>query len=158
MTIAEIVKLIPWHDESHLCSDCEMLLGPDYGCGETTQDPHYCKYAYEGGVEKEDNGMGYWITKCPNYKKIDQKAMYKAWIKSDGWKYIAKRKIEKADYKCERCGSAMNLAVHHITYDHLCHENKHIDDLLVVCKTCHNELHKNDLQITVQALGEGGCL
>jgi len=69
---------------------------------------------------------------------------YHEYIKSDTWKRTCKAKLKSVGYKCEMCGSAMNLNVHHITYKNLGHEE--LDDLLVVCKNCHKKLHAEDLK------------
>ena len=71
------------------------------------------------------------------------KVNYHDWMNSDGWRKKRNKKLKEAGYKCELCGSAKNLRVHHITYENLGHEP--MDDLLAVCDNCHKKLHKEDL-------------
>lgn len=129
----------------HKCFRCNEIyncLDP-YG---TTVDENDCKYAYENGVEKIDNGGGYWIIACPHYAQIDTRPLYKTYMNSDEWRKKARMLIEKAGYKCKLCGSAINICVHHITYDHLFQEESYPDDVVVVCKKCHEKLHESDLK------------
>lgn len=64
---------------------------------------------------------------------------YYEYLHSPEWKAKRKQKLKEVGHKCEECGSAKNLKVHHITYENL--GNEDMDDLLVVCKRCHNKLH-----------------
>lgn len=65
-------------------------------------------------------------------------------MNSDEWKARRQEKLKSSGFKCELCGSAINLNVHHITYEHLGYEPD--EDLLVVCQPCHEKLHKEDLK------------
>lgn len=76
----------------------------------------------------------------PEKKFID----YFEWMKSPAWRQIRNRKMKESGYKCELCGSAKNLHVHHITYENIGHEP--LDDLLVVCNKCHKKLHEEDFK------------
>lgn len=130
----------------HLCYKCERYLSLDYD--RTTQDTNACKYAYSDGVVQVDNGMGYWIAQCPHFTEMDTRHLYKRWMKTDAWRKIAAEKKKRALYKCELCGSAINLCVHHTTYENLCREFDHMEDLIVVCKSCHEALHEADMRQT----------
>lgn len=147
MTNEEIIyQRMACLDNRHLCADCDRLFTQDGGCRDTTVDEHVCEYAYEKGVETVDNGGGYWVVKCPNYIKMDTRKIYDDWMKSDDWKRTAAEAKKRAGYQCQLCGSAINLCVHHITYDNLCREDIQYD-LLVVCKTCHEKLHEYDISL-----------
>ena len=84
-----------------------------------------------------DNGGGYNIVKCPRFN-LD----YNKYIESEEWHEISQDRKFLDGLKCRFCGSAMNLTVHHVTYENV--PNEDMDDLLTLCKTCHNELHKYD--------------
>jgi 5-methylcytosine-specific restriction endonuclease McrA len=64
---------------------------------------------------------------------------YVAHLASPEWQLIRKDKLERAGYRCERCGVSMNagytLDIHHLTYERLGDELP--EDLLVVCRPCH---------------------
>lgn len=68
---------------------------------------------------------------------------YDEYIKSKKWQRKRRLALQRADFRCERCGSAINLQVHHITYDHLGNESFY--DLIVLCNKCHGEIHEKDL-------------
>ena len=142
----------------HLCHKC-ILCDELHG---TTEHYHTCKYAYgdSGDLYVEDESWmtedygshEYYVVKCKNFIEDEDitKRIYPTWISSDSWKRIAREKIKQSGYQCEICGSAMNLCVHHITYEHLCFEDKHMEDLLCVCKDCHKKIHENDLNKRAQ--------
>lgn len=87
-----------------------------------------------------DTGNGVIIDECPHYEKfLSDEDLYKAYLQSDVWKAKRRRIIEQSDYRCARCGSAINLNVHHITYERLFFEDD--EDLVCLCKNCHEQLH-----------------
>lgn len=44
-------------------------------------------------------------------------------------------------FTCQHCGTKKMLQVHHKTYAHIFFEDKHYDDLLTLCKSCHKKEH-----------------
>ena len=68
---------------------------------------------------------------------------YHEYIKSPAWKERARKRMRMDRFQCSVCGTAKNLAVHHITYERLGHED--MDDLITLCKDCHAKVHENDL-------------
>ena len=70
-----------------------------------------------------------------------KQACYHAYIRSDEWKVFATQLKEDRGGKCEMCGDAENLHVHHATYDHRYDEENHLSDLVVLCKSCHWFVH-----------------
>ena len=85
----------------------------------------------------------YWLgkTQPPEMveKRISKIRGERHWLwkggKSDRRDY--RKVVEKDD--CSRCGARMNLAIHHINYDH--YDNRP-ENLAVVCVSCHASLHK----------------
>lgn len=61
---------------------------------------------------------------------------YNEYIKSEEWKKKRIYALKAAKYKCQRCGKAGRLEVHHIDYDSsLYHER--LKDVEVLCLRCH---------------------
>jgi len=64
------------------------------------------------------------------------------------WINATKIALERADYRCEQCGSAENLEVHHIIKLEK-YETRHNniknsqDNLKVLCKRCHTLAHRS---------------
>lgn len=59
-------------------------------------------------------------------------------MQSDAWKALRETMIAIADGTCERCDATEDtvaLEVHHLTYERLGREE--LDDLQVLCPTCH---------------------
>lgn len=86
----------------------------------------------------ENRGPEFVVRRCQGYREAPG-VKYDIYLHSDEWRSRRMVAIEKAGYRCQICGSALNLEVHHITYDRLGHEAD--DDLIAVCKKCHNALH-----------------
>jgi 5-methylcytosine-specific restriction endonuclease McrA len=60
--------------------------------------------------------------------------------KSVLWKSIREWALLRAGNKCEKCGAAFPLQVHHKTYARLGKEGP--NDLIVLCVPCHEEEHE----------------
>lgn len=69
---------------------------------------------------------------------------YYEYIKSPQWRAIAAAKKAEVGWKCEIGGQYHDnrrLEVHHTSYKHLGHEQGHFDELVVLCRRCHSEMH-----------------
>lgn len=81
-------------------------------------------------------------------KYCDIRCMKKAFVCKDGSKqtyrgthqssYRIMFTVEEREKKCEICGSSISIDVHH--KDGNCHNNS-LDNLMVVCRSCHMKLH-----------------
>ena len=69
---------------------------------------------------------------------------YYDYLKSPQWQSVRDAALKRANYQCEKCKSAKNLEVHHITYKRLGYELP--EDLIVLCKDCHENVHSKDLK------------
>ena len=72
-----------------------------------------------------------------------QSLSYKEYLLSDWWKWRRKRKLKKAAFHCEKCGSNKKLQVHHLSYESLWFEKD--EHLQVLCNLCHQHSHQLDL-------------
>lgn len=71
---------------------------------------------------------------------------YTAYLQSDKWKAIAKRRMEIDGNRCVMCGSrgttANPLNIHHLSYKYLGNEeNRVFQDLCTLCFSCHKQTH-----------------
>ena len=82
-----------------------------------------------------------YVVRC-EYYEIDRTKYYD-YLESERWRDKRKYKLREVDYQCERCGSAKNLEVHHVNYEHAGEEP--MEDLVVLCRDCHREIHRKDL-------------
>jgi hypothetical protein len=69
-----------------------------------------------------------------------RRTLYDNYLQSPQWRGLRQRVIERAKSVYERCLKNRITEVHHLTYDRL--GNERIEDLLGVCRTCHEELHE----------------
>jgi len=86
------------------------------------------------------------VSSKPNtevFSTLDRENFYKKYLGSAQWKKRRLQVLERAGDKCERCGSDVELEVHHLNYERLGRED--LSDLLAVCKRCH--LREDELRI-----------
>ena len=71
-------------------------------------------------------------------------ADYNNYIKSKAWHAVRRTALRRSHYSCDICGEKASenthLHVHHLTYERFGAEN--IDDVVVLCEDCHNEVHE----------------
>lgn len=69
------------------------------------------------------------------------------------WKSIRKRIIRRDGGVCVLCGAKEKLHVHHIDRNK---DNIQLDNLITLCKSCHNPIHTTDYnpEILRQILSE----
>jgi DNA-directed RNA polymerase subunit RPC12/RpoP len=90
----------------------------------------------------------YWLLNNPTADEaqypVKKKAntQYQSYLNTDHWKEIRERILEQRGYECENCGSKDNLQVHHLTYANIWNEKD--EDLMLLCKHCHHEIHKDN--------------
>lgn len=66
---------------------------------------------------------------------------YREYIQSDRWDKKRRKRLKKDNYTCVDCGERDRpLDVHHLSYDRL--GNERMDDLVSLCRKCHNERHE----------------
>lgn len=69
--------------------------------------------------------------------------IYTEYLSSPEWNAIRNTIQQRDDNTCVLCGSTFMLHVHHITYKNVGHED--LEDLILVCKECHEEIHRRKL-------------
>ena len=163
----DIIAMLDDSEGKHLCAHCTHMK--DLGSGGllgTTVDVNSCPMVfkdlygdnaiycltgesgndrrYANGLTMEDNGGGYWITRCPYYIQVDPMRFYYAYMASVEWNRKRIAQIKEDRFVCQMCGTAKNLQVHHVTYEHIGFEKP--GDLVTLCKWCHRKVHKRDLQ------------
>jgi 5-methylcytosine-specific restriction endonuclease McrA len=65
---------------------------------------------------------------------------YQQYLQSSQWKNKRRKVLQRAGYKCEKCGAnGSSLQIHHLTYERIFNERS--SDLQAVCDRCHRRLH-----------------
>ena len=76
-------------------------------------------------------------------RRIERQNEYTLFLQSDYWKQVRYVKLKEVGYKCQLCGKRnTTLHVHHNSYEHHGDELNHLDDLIVLCKRCHEGYHR----------------
>ena len=107
--------------------------GADYGHGPIPPEPK---------AAIVNDGKSIKVQRCDQWQRryVD----YKDYLESELWAVIKRVVFKIRGYRCEICGTAKNLTVHHLTYDRIGAEE--LEDLLVVCKSCHRKIHETDIE------------
>ena len=66
---------------------------------------------------------------------------YKDFLKSPYWLIVKQKVLSRDKYRCSKCGHNRFLQIHHLTYKNHLYEHKNLQDLIIVCKTCHEKEH-----------------
>lgn len=66
---------------------------------------------------------------------------YSDFLKTPYWKAIAEKIKKKAEFKCQICGNTQDLIAHHNTYKNHGLEINNLQDLICICKNCHEHFH-----------------
>lgn len=95
-----------------------------------------------------------WKYKKPRKKKVKSRPVikpkiykpapsekYTDFLQSTYWYKTRKIVLKRDNNMCTKCGSKENLHVHHLTYDNHHNERAHLENLITVCKSCHEEIH-----------------
>ena len=69
------------------------------------------------------------------------KSAYQKYIESDTWENKRQERLDFANDRCELCYCPTDLQVHHRTYERFGGDEK-VEDLIVLCSTCHYNFHK----------------
>lgn len=72
---------------------------------------------------------------------------YFQYMSSPEWKAKKEQRIKIDAGRCQMCGSAENLNVHHVTYRTFGRENPWTD-LICLCQSCHKNVHVMMCRIT----------
>ena len=70
---------------------------------------------------------------------MSRRTEYNSYLESPAWKLLRGDARRRANGKCEMCNGTPDH-VHHIKYPKQ-FKDDHIDNLLVVCESCHRKLH-----------------
>ena len=65
---------------------------------------------------------------------------YDDYMKSVEWEEKRQLRLRLDGFRCFKCGTSVNLQVHHITYERLGQER--MGDLITLCGSCHKRLHE----------------
>ncbi|MDE2667223.1 MAG: HNH endonuclease signature motif containing protein [Acidobacteriota bacterium] len=71
-------------------------------------------------------------------------------IRGRRWDRVRRRELKRTGYRCERCGKAGRLEVHHKRPLHRGGDAYAADNLAVLCRRCHIEAHRRPLSDEAQ--------
>ena len=95
--------------------------------------------------KSQPNGYLYIASRDLRKKEHNPYVEYQEYLQSKEWQIVRRKRLQIDGYRCQMCGTGKNLQVHHISYEHLGQE-KEIDDLVTLCKECHQKVHEEDLR------------
>lgn len=131
-------------------SELATALPPDlqhHLVKETLRDAHTIVFNYAPGIfnlsDQELHTLLDQIEEEKNQKHIQylRALPYNEYLLTDHWQQKRIGALERAGSRCQVCNASKGLNVHHRTYEHRGYE--HDEDLLVLCKSCHQLFHDN---------------
>jgi len=78
----------------------------------------------------------------PKPSPIKKQIPYSKFLKTKYWYRVRRLVMTRDNFICQKCGGTKNLRVHHLTYENHYKEHEHIEDLITLCKDCHDKEHK----------------
>ena len=124
------------------------------GCTERNKPLSFKKYSDEIRNEfsyhnfeqwkKKKNEESNYLRECVKDSNFEtsKRGRYIKYLGSDAWKFKRTQALVRDNYICQACKNNPAEEVHHLTYDTLFDEK--LEDLLSVCKACHNQLHNSN--------------
>lgn len=76
-------------------------------------------------------------------KYIRDQLGYYEFLGTPYWAAVSARAKYKAKFRCQLCNQKGSLQTHHRTYGHHGTEHLHMEDLIVLCSSCHKSFHEN---------------
>lgn len=73
--------------------------------------------------------------------KAKRKKVYSEFLQSNYWKNVRQNILIRDNNSCVKCNKKTKLEVHHKTYKNHGKEHLHLDDLITLCRTCHELEH-----------------
>lgn len=73
--------------------------------------------------------------------KYTKELSYDEFLRTPYWMAIAEYIKYRANFRCQMCNSDENLITHHRTYKHHGDEIHHMEDLICICRDCHEKYH-----------------
>jgi 5-methylcytosine-specific restriction endonuclease McrA len=64
---------------------------------------------------------------------------YQEYLQTPEWKAIREKKLKESGFRCQLCNQSGELNVHHRTYER--RGNEELQDLIVLCRGCHETFH-----------------
>ena len=71
---------------------------------------------------------------------------YNEYINSMLWQEKRLERLKIDNFKCAKCGSPFNLQVHHLRYPKLFGSENAYFDLVTLCRSCHESIHKQKVE------------
>lgn len=85
---------------------------------------------------------GYWGKPIETSESIPRG--YKKFLQTEYWQQVREMVFERDKHCCKQCNTTKRLQVHHLSYKHHRDEMNHIEDLITLCRDCHQEQHFSD--------------
>ena len=138
---SELVKL-------EYCKKCEIVA-------RETSQPNYYVDNYR---KEQERRLSHDLMKAERTKRARIVEKYKEYLQSDKWQEVRRERFQIDGYQCQICGTAKNLDVHHVSYEHL-GQPEEINDLVTLCRKCHFKIvHEHDTCADLRKEHENGTL
>ena len=108
------------------------------------QPGYYEERLREMAEEQAERLRQYAERQAETQREREEHVNYYDYMQSNEWRQLRREALKRDGYICQRCGTGKNLQVHHVNYEHLGQAGE-LEDVITLCKTCHEHVHKQDL-------------
>lgn len=71
---------------------------------------------------------------------------YDDYLNTDVWRELRNQRLKLDHYRCDQCGTGINVTVHHLRYPDIWGAESIEDDLVTLCASCHARVHQTDIE------------
>ena len=85
----------------------------------------------------------------PENREWLRRLPYERFLKTEFWMQVREWIQERDNYTCQMCGDDRQrffLNVHHRTYEHRGWEDCYLEDIILLCGECHQDVHRKGLE------------
>lgn len=93
-----------------------------------------CAWYVAGGQKTEEEGKFYAL-----HCDLSSKDKYGKYLETEWWQKVRTERLKIDEFRCANCGTDKNLQVHHINYSRGWFHEDPRQDLITLCKKCHEE-------------------
>lgn len=98
-----------------------------------------------GNTTSESIYKQIWYRRNINKPYTTGSVNHEDYLQTDVWRELRDARLKLDNYQCRKCGSAINVEVHHIRYPAIWGTENVMTDLITLCASCHATIHKNDI-------------
>tara|TARA_Y100000592_G_scaffold81075_1_gene128421 strand:- start:7833 stop:8489 length:657 start_codon:yes stop_codon:yes gene_type:complete len=124
-----------------VCLQCRDVFTSKFFSRRSYENTLCPKCTSQTAKQNNDVFLEDWMGTSELSKHFSNKTDYHKYLRSPHWENVRRQALKISGWKCQACSQRNEiLDVHHNNYD--CLYNETSKDVVVLCRTCHNKIHK----------------